>query len=333
MNSPGPGGGRLTGRDAGPARPRSRPAARRRPRAAPAPARAQPGPLRRFRSDARRAPDRSAGTPDRDDRARATSRISPTPARWAGEGSAMAAASWPMVRHEAIVSSSTAAPVALATTAGSPATSSSTRALDVAVDQADRVGGGQAPPRLHGHRPDRPPLVGAGGRPRVEGLALDVLHGDEQLAVELADLVHRDHRRVLELGQRLRLSLHAGLARLAEVRAQQLQRHAAAQLVIVGDHDHAHAPRADLFEQHVATQPRARGEGMPTVADVGGRGVGDLGQRDLVQSAPRVVLATQAVPSMPLPGRVLKARTGRERWSARAGGQRPGRGLTSGRTW
>jgi hypothetical protein len=128
------------------------------------------------------------------------------------------------------------------------------RGLDVAVDHAHAVRILQSRAQLihdlelaH-HRQDGTPL-----EERGERLALDVLHGDERLAVLVAELEDRDDVAVLQLAGRPRLArkAFAGLA-VVQLLAQELDRDVAADSGIAGAIERAHAPMADSFEDLVA---------------------------------------------------------------------------------
>ena len=60
--------------------------------------------------------------------------------------------------------------------------------LEVAVDDALAVGGGEALPGAEEHRADLRPGVQLSREPGKQGGAADELHGDEQVAVDLADV-------------------------------------------------------------------------------------------------------------------------------------------------
>ena len=116
--------------------------------------------------------------------------------------------------------------------------------LEVAVDQARLVGGEQTAAGLQEHLEDRRDIAGFGGEPGGEGGALDVLHGDEDLAVALADFVDLDDVRVGQAGQRLGLAQQAGVVG----GVQQLDRHASLEALVVGRIDHAHPALAEPAE-------------------------------------------------------------------------------------
>ena len=87
--------------------------------------------------------------------------------------------------------------------------------------------------------------------------SLDELHRDEQLAFGLAEIVDRDDVGVLNRAGRARFAektlLH--VARLAEARAQQLQRDVAPQHRVVGFPHDAHRPFAEQLVQLVFAEP------------------------------------------------------------------------------
>ncbi len=60
--------------------------------------------------------------------------------------------------------------------------------LEVAVDDALAMGGGEALPGGEEHVADLPPGARVLGEPGAEGLAADELHGDEEAAVDGADV-------------------------------------------------------------------------------------------------------------------------------------------------
>jgi hypothetical protein len=118
------------------------------------------------------------------------------------------------------------------------------------VDEAQRVGGGQASPgldeALHHHRPA--PAVAHGrsvlAQPLAERVTIDELHRDEHAIVDHARLVDLHHVGVREPGEHLGLSQQAvlGASVLGGLGSQQLDRHASVELLVVGCMDLAHAP-------------------------------------------------------------------------------------------
>ncbi len=110
-------------------------------------------------------------------------------------------------------------------------------------------------------------LSGPGPEPVPQGLALEQLHRDEGLALVLVDVVDRADVGVLERGGGPRLALQP-LERLrvpAELLRQELQRHAAAELQILGFVDDAHAAAAELREDAVV-RDRLADQGEPRFA-------------------------------------------------------------------
>ncbi len=114
-------------------------------------------------------------------------------------------------------------------------------------------------------------LEGAGGRegPATDeggqGLPADQLHGDEGVALRLVDLIdHRDGR-VGERGGGLRLLAQAALALGIVLGAggQDLERPLAAEAVVQGAVDRAHAAVADLGNDRVVGQ-RPADHGAPS---------------------------------------------------------------------
>ena len=84
-------------------------------------------------------------------------------------------------------------------------------ALEVAVDQLGGVGGRQPAAGGHEDLEDLPPRPGGGVQPVGDGVTVDELHGDEDLVLEAADVVHDDHVGVRQAGDRLRFAQQAGL--------------------------------------------------------------------------------------------------------------------------
>ena len=86
-----------------------------------------------------------------------------------------------------------------------------------------------------------------------KGLALDVLHGEEALAVGLFDRIDGDDVGMVEGGDRLDLALEAGEAVgiLGERRRQGLQRDLAVQTLVLGKVDDPHAALTELGEDPI----------------------------------------------------------------------------------
>jgi hypothetical protein len=132
--------------------------------------------------------------------------------------------------------------------------------LEVAVDQAGVVGGGEAAAGSNELLEDVGPGARSGAQPLAERVSLQVLHGDEQAAVGGAHVVDGDDVRVGGAGQ------GAGLAQesLAQARgraaagADQLEGHGPIEVIVAGRPDHAHGPGPDLADELVAIDARAR---------------------------------------------------------------------------
>ncbi|MFO0633675.1 MAG: hypothetical protein U0168_12565 [Nannocystaceae bacterium] len=126
--------------------------------------------------------------------------------------------------------------------------------LEVAVDDALGVGGGEALAGAQEHREDLVPRARLRVAPRPQGHAADQLHRHEHLVALLPDLVHVHDVGVRQLRDRLGLaqqSLSPGGA-LGLVVAQDLDRDRPIEFVIVRGIDHAHAAGADALDDAVA---------------------------------------------------------------------------------
>jgi hypothetical protein len=134
--------------------------------------------------------------------------------------------------------------------------------LEVAVDHAGGVGGGESVAGGDERGDDLTPRSWRVAEPGAEGLAVDELHGEEHAMVDGADVVDRDDVGVGEPGEGLGLAEHAGLtAGVAGARQHDLEGDAAIELGVVGGVDHAHAAGAERIEQDVAAEHGALGEG------------------------------------------------------------------------
>jgi hypothetical protein len=131
--------------------------------------------------------------------------------------------------------------------------------LEVAVDEPGGVRRSEAPPDVEECSSDLRPAALRLLEPARERDAVDELHRDVDLALERADLVHRDDVGMRHLGHRLRLAneprLHLARAIAVRVGAQQLERHLAIELWIVRRIDDAHAAAAEPAQQHEAIDP------------------------------------------------------------------------------
>jgi hypothetical protein len=134
--------------------------------------------------------------------------------------------------------------------------------LEVAVDEADLMRGGEAVAGLAEHVDDLGPGPRADTQPVAEGAALDVLHGDEDLVAVDAGLVHADDVRVLQAGHGLGLALQAFAGALAGGhRLEELEGDGAAELGVVGGVDDAHAAGAEQLLDLEAADLGDRGRG------------------------------------------------------------------------
>ena len=133
--------------------------------------------------------------------------------------------------------------------------------LEVSVYEASRVRCGQTaagPPDHAQHLDDRAATAGEPGPQRLAG---DELHGQEDAASIGTDVMNRDHVRMAELGQRLRLAQQAlgGDLRLAaRLGAEELERDLAIELWVVGRVDDPGRAGAYALEHHIAPDLNAR---------------------------------------------------------------------------
>jgi hypothetical protein len=148
--------------------------------------------------------------------------------------------------------------------------------LDVAMDQAGGVGGRQPAPGLDVEAHDLIPARPLAGQVLAERRPLDELHRQEHPARGLADLVDRDDVRVRQLGQGLGLADQPGRGvGAAGPGLENLDRHPAVEVWIVGRVDLAHAASADLPLDHEAADHRPRPQPV-----TGGRRFGTCRHRD-----------------------------------------------------
>ncbi len=130
--------------------------------------------------------------------------------------------------------------------------------LDVAVDQAGGVRGGQPAAGLHEDVDDIAEAALALGPPGGKVAARDPLHGHEDLIADGADVVDGDDVGVRQARRGLRLAQQArACARRRGVGPQQLEREHAVQLRIVRLVDHAHAAAAELPDDAEAVHVHA----------------------------------------------------------------------------
>jgi hypothetical protein len=129
--------------------------------------------------------------------------------------------------------------------------------LEVAVDQADLVGGGEARGGLAEHLEDLAPGPGLLLEPCPEGQAVDKLHGDVDLAVVGADLVDADDVGVGQAGHGLGLAQEAGGGvGVGAVAVQELDGDLALELLVVGGVDDPSAAAAELADDGEAADRR-----------------------------------------------------------------------------
>ena len=156
------------------------------------------------------------------------------------------------------------------------------RGLDVAVDQTGGVRGGEPAGGLGVEADERAPVV-ARADARRERVAGDELGREEHLAVDLADVVDREHVRVGEAGEGAGLAEQA-LALLAVIRTvgpYQLDRDLAVELGIPGGPHLAHAaggdPAVELVAPDAARLPRAADRAEPREHGSAGLALRDVG--------------------------------------------------------
>jgi hypothetical protein len=134
------------------------------------------------------------------------------------------------------------------------------RRLDVAVDEAAGVGSREAAGGLR-VEPDQHAPVGVRAGTTGEGVAGHELGGDEHLAVELADIVHREHVRMADPREGASLAEQARAFRgIGEpVGPHELHGDLAVELRIPGRPDLAHAAGGDPAIELVAADLAGRG--------------------------------------------------------------------------
>jgi hypothetical protein len=155
--------------------------------------------------------------------------------------------------------------------------------LEVAVEHPAIVGGGEAGADLAGD------LHGAVSREasdppqqRAQVFPVDVLHGEERLALDLPHVVDAGDVGVAHLAGDAHLAEEAveAPAVLGEGRGKELQRHRLVQLEVVGPVHLAHPAAADEAEDPVALQQDLPGHetgGHPALRDRQAPGRGDVG--------------------------------------------------------
>ena len=139
--------------------------------------------------------------------------------------------------------------------------------LEVAVQQALVVSGGQAPAGLDEALEDpRPRSLGL-AQPGAKRPPAHVLHHQHHPGARVVDVVHGHHVGVGEQGHGLGLP-HEALVTLGleRVGAQELEGYLALELGVVGPQHLAHAPATDLLEHDVAIDRLAERDGFEPVA-------------------------------------------------------------------
>ena len=128
------------------------------------------------------------------------------------------------------------------------------RGLEVAVERPARVERRERREHLARERH----RLGDGQRPALEAigerLALEQLHGDEQLPAVLADLVDLAHVRVVDARRGARLAPEALAGRLVGL-GDRLDRDLAPEALVLGGEDDAHAALPEPVEDAVAAEP------------------------------------------------------------------------------
>ena len=137
--------------------------------------------------------------------------------------------------------------------------------LEVAVHEALRVHGREAPRDLDPERDRLRRVDGPAPQAPAERLALQELGDDERHAVRLADVEHGDHVRIADRGRRPRLRGQPRARVAAGAPVQHLQRDVAAQAMVAGAVDLAHAAGVEQLDHLVGAHARAGGERRPLV--------------------------------------------------------------------
>ena len=146
------------------------------------------------------------------------------------------------------------------------------------------VGGQEALAGGDVHAQDVLPAAAGLGLPAGQGGAVDELHGDEQLTIDLADLVDLDYIGRRYARQRLRLAEDARpqLAVALPRGVDQLERDLAVELFVVGGVHDAHRAFAELAQKDIAADGAVLAAGDELArgrrAELGQRAVGWQGQ-------------------------------------------------------
>ncbi|MEZ4379857.1 MAG: hypothetical protein R3A79_00810 [Nannocystaceae bacterium] len=120
--------------------------------------------------------------------------------------------------------------------------------LEVAVDEARRVGGVEPPARVAQRPQELAPRHVRAAKEAAEILAVDELHRQVDAVVVLADLIDLDDEGAREARERLGLAEHplADLRLAGELLLDQLDRDLAIEIDVVAGVDDAHRPLAYL---------------------------------------------------------------------------------------
>jgi hypothetical protein len=129
--------------------------------------------------------------------------------------------------------------------------------LEVSVHQTDRVRRGEPAAGRDEDLQHLGPCPLGHLEPIADAPPADQLQRHKHLAVEGPDVVDRDHVRVREPRHRLRLAQQPQpRLGVAVSRPQQLDRHAAVELRVVGGVDDPHPALPERLQHHVAAEPR-----------------------------------------------------------------------------
>ena len=148
--------------------------------------------------------------------------------------------------------------------------------LEIAMHHATAVGEGHGVADLEEQLDDFETVLGRTGAPSQpvgEDDALDPFHGVEDRAVgQHADVVHRHHARVFELGGDLHLVQEAGGVLALDVPTiESLERHRALGIAVAQGEDHALRALAETSAEHEARPVRAQAAEWAPALESGGQ--------------------------------------------------------------